>query len=477
MADSRKFFWAPRLGAGGYFTQRHFKHVGIIGGVGVGGGSLVYAAVTLRPKEAFYGLPSWSKLGVDWQKELDAHYATAESMLGVAANPRLTKMDDYLRKTAEKMGAVASFGQVRNGIHFGSPGEDIPDPYFGGKGPERNGCRFCGGCIAGCPHGSKNSLDKNYLYLAEQLGVVVRSRHQVTNIRPLEGGGDELTAVDPLDSSNVLPTYRASRVVLSAGVLGTLELLFRCRDVHKTLPKISERLGKHVRTNSEAIVGCISHDPDEDLTDGTTISSDFYPDEHTHITQNRMTEAVEFTRWQLGPMVDGHNTGWRRLKTLGAFVGRPKDATASWRAKSWHKRFTFLTVMQHLDSEISFRYGRSFFSPFTPALKSVVDARQAPPSYLPIANDAAPTYADVSGGTAQTTLLESLGGLSITAHILGGCVMGRDASEGVIDTDHQVFGYPGLYVVDGAAVSANVGVNPSLTITALAERCASLHLR
>ena len=470
----RHLLWMPSLGMRGYFFQRVFKDVGIFGGIGVGGGSLVYAAVLLKPRSGFFQDPAWSGLGPDWKTELAPHYDTATQMLGVTPNPYTDIMDVYLQKTAQAMGAGATYGPVPNGIYFGQPEQLHSDPYFKGQGPERKGCSLCGACLIGCRQGSKNSLDKNYLYLAEKKGVGILPNKKVTRITPLARGGYRVH-VKPMGTGRPDPTpLQAQNVVLSAGVLGTLELLFHCRDEARCLPRLSPQLGRIVRTNSEAIVGSLSQDTEIDLTHGTAISSDFYPDPYTHITQNRFPQGYTPMKYQVAPLVDGHNPFKRALRTLRAFLNHPVQSTFSWRARNWHKRISVLSVMQHHDNQIRLTYGRSPFTLFMKGLQSQkVDGKSAP-TYLPVANQAARIFAQVSNGQALNVLQESLTNLSTTAHILGGCHMGRAVQEGVIDTSHQVFGYPGLFIIDGSALSANVGVNPSLTIIALAERAMSL---
>ncbi|MFH2007058.1 MAG: GMC family oxidoreductase [bacterium] len=472
--DVRKLMWAPGLRMGGFFMQPLFRHVGVLGGVGVGGGSLVYAAVLLRPRDEFFADPSWSALGVDWKQELAPHYETASTMLGVTDNPSSAKMDDLLRQTAEAMGSESTFGPTPNGIYFGEPKVTAKDPYFGGVGPSRVGCRFCGECLTGCTYGSKNSLDQNYLYLAQHLGATILPHRKAVNIVPRPEGGYLIEMRHPWKIRTYRP-IRADKVVIAAGVLGTLELLFRCRDATKTLPKVSSELGNVVRTNSEAIVGILSPDPKEDLTYGTTISSHFYPDAHTHITQNRFPEGYSFMRPYFGPLVD-HSRPWlRALLTLWKILIHPWRFLKIVLARNWHKRISVLTVMQHLDNQVSFRYRRRLLTLFLRRkLKSNRVKGKEAPTNLPVANRAAAAFAEVSGGAPLNNTVESIGNLSVTAHILGGCRMGRSAQDGVIDASHQLHGYPGVYVVDGSSISANVGVNPSLTITALAERAMGL---
>lgn len=466
----RSLFWLPKLGFRGFFVQHVFKHVGIVGGVGVGGGSLVYAAVLLRPRPSFFEDASWAGLGVDWKAELAEPYERAASMLGVVTNPDHGKMDDWLRATADAMGAGDTFGPVEQGIYFGDPGKTAADPFFGGAGPERTGCTRCGRCLTGCAEGAKNSLDKNYLHLAEALGAKILPERKAVAIRPLDDGRYEVQTVSPYRARKKHPPLRARYVIVAAGVVGTLELLFRCRDELGTLPRLSSRLGRLVRTNSEAIVAALAPDPDEDLTHGTAISSHFYVRDHTHITQNRFPPGYGFMRWYQGPLVDGSKPMRRAIRTLAAIAAHPVRSLRSWFARSWHKRVVVLTVMQRLDSEIAFRFKRGLLSPLRRRLASDAAGGTKVPAYIPEANEAARKLAAHIDGTAHNTLLETLGNASVTAHILGGCAIGSGPEDGVIDTDHQVFGHPGLFVTDAAAIPANVGVNPSLTIAALAER-------
>lgn len=469
----KDLFWLPALGLKGFFVQRFFRHVTLIGGVGVGGGSLVYAAVLLEPPRSFYQDPAWSHLGIDWESELKPHYATAARMLGRAMYNQMHLQDRYLQQTAESMEAVSTFGGVPLGIYQGEPGVTAPDPYFGGQGPERTGCIRCGACLAGCPHNAKNSLDKNYLYLAEKLGARILPEHKVTRIQPLPEGGYELLSHNPLTRQKY-PPLRAQKVVLSAGVLGTLHLLFANRDQYRTLPNISQTLGKAVRTNSEAITAVLSPKDSPDLSHGPAISSHFYPNLYTHITQNRIPPSYWYLKLFNGPLVDGSNPLVRALYVLREFVFRPHRSMASLAVRNWHQRVTILATMQQLDNQLAFRYGRSLFSLFQQGLHSVSIRGKTAPTYIAEANQATRAFARVTGGIPHNSFLESLLGMSVTAHILGGCSMGMDATDGVIDPYHEVFGYPGLYVVDGSAIPANVGVNPSLTIAALAERAMSL---
>ncbi len=472
-ADSKKFLWMPRLKLDGYFYQRFFRHTSIVGGIGVGGGSLVFAAVLLRPKKAFYEHPDWSNLGVDWEAKLAPHYDTAEKMLGRTKNPIFDKQDEYLKKTAEEMGRGDTFGPTYNGIYFGKPGEIAPDPFFDGEGPERSGCQLCGDCLSGCGKNAKNALDRNYLYFAEKQGAEIFTGRKVERIIPLENGGYKLEFVHPITGKKIAEPITSEKVVVSGGVLGSLELLFNSRDVAGTLPNLSDRLGTGVRTNSEAFAIVLSKNKNEDLTRGPAITSDFYPDDATHITQNRFPGAYSMMKTQLVPMIDDH-VPWRRaIRTLGAMLIHPVSLISAWFASNWRQRLTVFTVMQHLDNQITFTFGRGRLSPFRPVLKSKRVKGKEAPSYIPIGNKTGRVYAKVSNGMPANSIMESVGNLTTTSHILGGCNIGGDASQGVVDVNLEVFGHPGLYVIDGSAIPANVGVNPSLTITALAEHAMS----
>ncbi len=470
-----KFLWEPALRLKGYFSQVHFQHASVFRGVGVGGGSLVYAAVLLRPKAAFYQAEDWRHLA-DWQRELAAHYDTASHMLGVTPNPCHFAMDQQLKQTAEVMGKGETFGTVQQGIFFGQseqPGEARfhEDPFFNGAGPHRVSCNFCGKCVTGCAVGAKNSLDKNYLYLAEKRGLTIFPEHKVTRIEPLRRG--YLVRAETTSKQGHRRWFKANKIVLAAGVLGTLELLFRCRDEWGTLPDVSPMLGARVRTNSEALVASMAKAKGVDLTRGTTISSDFYPDESTHITQNRLAPAHNLMRFYFGPMVDDANPGRRARRTLGAIIKAPWQSTRAWRDRNWHKKTTLLTVMQSANNEMAMTWQRARFWPVKSKLRTLPGRGKMAPTYLPVANAAARAFAAESQGEAQSILMESVLNRSLTAHILGGCPMGSHALDGVVDVQHRLFGYPDILVTDASAIPVNIGVNPSLTITAMAERAMS----
>lgn len=474
-----KLTWLPALRKRGYSVQHFFKHVGILGGVGVGGGSLVWGAVMLPPKPEFYDAAIWRELGIDMRSELAPYLKEAARMLGVSANPKVGKQDEYLRQAAAAMGRAETWGSVPQAIYFGKAaeeGEAHCDPFFAGEGPARTPCSYCGECLAGCEYGSKNSLDQNYLYLAQKLGVRVHSDARVIRIRqsPHRHGGYE---VDYRSGGREL-TLHCRKLVLSAGVVGTLDLLLRSRFQHRTLPNVSPSCGVFVRTNSEALTGVFSRDAKASLLrEGAAISSDYYADDHTHITQNRIAPALApFLRMTLVPMIDEPNHRLRVLKTLLAMLCRPQHWLPAWFGRNWSGRMTTLTVMQNDDSGVRLRLKRGWFNRWKLRSENPQHGNRAP-SYLPIANAATRAFAKAANGIPLSSVFEALAGKAMTAHILGGCPMSKEASKGVIDGNHEVHGHPGLFVVDGSAIPANLGVNPSLTIAAMAERFAALQPR
>ena len=457
--STRKLLWAPELGLSGYVRQTALRHVVVVHGVGVGGGSIVYAAVLLRPTDDAWQAPGWCATGLDWRSELDGHYARAAAELGVETNPFSSAQDRWLASAAESLNASATYAATPQGIHFAA-------------------CVRCGSCITGCSHGAKNSVDRTYLAQAEALGARVVPRTKVVRLARLAGGGWRLDTVDPLRRRGTGDSVTAREVVLSAGVLGTTELLLASRDRWRTLPWLSPALGRHVRTNSEAFAAILQPDSSIDVTDGTTISSDFHPDSTTHVTNNRFPASYGFMRWYLAPLVDADTRGARLRATVAAVLRDPRVATANVRAKDWHTRVTVLTVMQHDDNEIALELRRGALGW---GLRSRLAAGAAPiPTYLPQASAAARAVADASGGRPYSTLLDPVLGVGATAHILGGAVIATSPEEGVVDTAHRVFAsadgdvFEELRVLDGSVVPANVGVNPSLTITALAERAMAL---
>jgi cholesterol oxidase len=471
----RKFLWAPALGCYGIQRITPLRDALVLSGAGVGGGSLVYANTLLIPPRPFFVDPRWGHLD-DWERALAPHYQTALRMLGATPARFIGRGDEVLREVAEEMGRGDTFHQPTVAVYFGQPGETVPDPFFGGEGPARSGCVLCGGCMVGCRYRAKNTLDYNYLYLAEKRGATVVPLTTVEGIAPREGGGYLVTTrrTGAWIPGPTRRAWRARQVVLAAGVVGTVPLLMSCKQAG-LLPALSDRLGDVVRTNSEAIVGAMSRDPAVNHSQGIAITSGFYPEDDTHIEVVRYGRGQDAMGRLATLMVDG-GVGWaRRLgRWLGAVVTHPLDFLRTLVPWGFAKASVILLVMQTRNNHMRLRLRRRWWWPFRPSLGSETPPGQArPPTYIPVANQVARRVAAKTDGIALGAINEAFWDAPITAHILGGCTMGDSAERGVIDRDHQVFGYPGLYVLDGSAVSANLGVNPALTICALTEYACS----
>jgi cholesterol oxidase len=478
--DLRRWLWMPGLGCRGIFRMSFLPHVTALSGVGVGGGSLVYANTLPIPKRPFFEAPSWGRLA-RWEEELAPHYQTALRMLGANRTPFLTTPDEVIREIGSQIGRKEGFEPTDVAIFFGregkgdKPGDVVPDPYFEGRGPERTVCTRCGGCMVGCRHGAKNTLDRNYLFLAEGLGAVVRADTEVTWVASLPAGGYELTArqgTSPFPALRKKVRFTAKNVVFAGGVLGTVKLLLELKESTAGLPALSERLGDFVRTNSEVLVGVVTT-KDQDLSQGIAIGSILHTDEHSHLEPVRYSKGSGFLRLLALPFAPG-DTGWQRLAHLLSTVAKsPWKATKAFWVPDWAKRTMILLYMRTVDGHLSMKLARSWRTGFLRGLSSKAGGGDGAKAWHPEANDLTRRACDLIDGFPQSMLTETLLGIPTTAHILGGCPMGDAPENGVIDEKHRVFGYEGLYVVDGSAISANPGVNPSLTITALAERAMS----
>ncbi len=469
-----KYLWLPALRCFGILEMSWLNGAVILHGCGVGGGSLGYANVLLEPDDALFEHPAWRHLA-DWKMLLRPHYDTARRMLGVATNPRMWSADHALKEIAEELGRGDTFRPTEVGVCFGAPGVAVPDPYFAGEGPARAGCIFCGNCMVGCRHNAKNTLVKNYLYFAEKWGAQIRAEALVKNITPLHdqpnGARYEILYEKSTAWFKTPQRVRARCIVLSAGVLGTLELLLRCRDVTRTLAGISRRLGENVRTNSEELLGAIQREGKEDFSQGIAITSIFHADAVTRIEPVRYGDGSSLMIFLLGaPLMEAGNRLLARfLKMLATILRHPLDFLNARFGGYWAKRSTILLAMQTQDSRMRLRLGRHLFTFFRRGLVSESDPERAIPAQLDIGHRITRAFAQKIDGIPIGTINEGLLGIPTTAHILGGCPIGHNAEEGVVDSNFQVFNYPGLYVVDGSIVPANPGVNPSLTITALAE--------
>ncbi|MFG2057706.1 FAD-dependent oxidoreductase [Micromonospora sp. NPDC048930] len=476
---ARRFLWAPRLGCYGLqritllrsADRKAGGGVLVLSGAGVGGGSLVYANTLYEPLDAFYTDPQWRDI-TDWRDELARHYDQAKRMLGVTTYPILTGADRAMRAVAERMGVGHTFHATPVGVHIGRPGERVADPYFGGAGPERTGCSHCGACMTGCRHGAKNTLVKNYLWLAERLGVQVHPLTTVTAVRPAAGGGYEVhTERTGAWLRKRRQVIHADQVVFAAGALGTQRLLHEMRATG-ALPGLSPRLGELTRTNSEAILGASvlprqARQRGLDFTEGVAITSSFHPDPQTHIEPVRYGKGSNAMGLLQSLLVDGGPHRVRRW--LGSIVRQPGLAARMLSVRNWSERTVIALVMQSVDNSLTTRLRRG---PFGRRLVSGPGHGTPNPTWIPAGNQAVRLLAEEIDGTPGGAVTEPFN-IPMTAHILGGAVIGDSPERGVIDPYHRVYGHPGLHVVDGAAVSANLGVNPSLTITAQAERAMS----
>ena len=474
-ADAKRYWWNPRLGMKGIFRLTTFKDVSVVSGCGVGGGSLGYACTLYVPPKQFFKDRQWADME-DWETTLAPHYEEAQRMLGVTQNPHDDPADQLLRELGEELGVGDTYKKTPVGIYFGEPGKTVADPFFGGEGPDRTGCHMCGRCMVGCVHGAKNTLVKNYLYFAEKRGARVMPERTVIDIRPLGAGdGSEGYEVESVRSGAWLrkerKVQRARGVVVSAGPLGTNKLLQRCR-LGGSLPRISTRLGELVRTNSESILTVtVPENYHDNLIKRVAITSSIYPDPNTHIETVTYGDDGDSMRMFYTLLTGDGTRVTRPLKLLGQMILHPRRLWHLLSAKHYSRRTIIILVMQTLDNAIALRPRKGPFGSFW--LQTEQDPERPNPTFIPAANEAAEWFAKRTGGVAQSAATEALFNIPSTAHILGGAVIAPDPGQGVVDSRQRVFGYENLLVCDGSAIPANVGVNPSLTITALAEHAMS----
>jgi len=477
-----RWFWRPSLGLKGFFSMRFFRHVTVLHGCAVGGGSITYACTSLRAPDKIWRTGSWVGLA-PWEAEMPSHYETASRMLGIAQNTILGPADHLLQKVADEAGVGATFYQTNVAIlqsPEGKPGgQSVGDPYFGGEGPPRSTCTGCGGCMMGCHHGAKNTLDLNYLWLAEKRGAKIFAETKVVDVKPWHGSADGSHGYEVRTVRSTALFAKHSRrltcggVVFAASSLGTMDLLFDLKD-RGLLPRISDQLGKHVRTNSESLLAVRTPGFPEDLSQGVAIGSGVYIDEHTHIEAVRYPRRSDTMSLLTTPLTNGV-PGLQRIvlwlrNLLTIFLRHPIRTLRVIQPFGWARENVVLLCMQALEGDLQMRWKRPWYWPFRKCLTS---HGEKVPTYIPQANAFAERFARLTGGTAMSMTPEILFNIPGTAHCLGGCVIGASPEQGVVDHRHQVFGYQNLYVCDGSVVGANLGVNPSLTITALAERAMS----
>lgn len=477
-----KYLWMPALRAHGILQISLLKGVMVLHGAGVGGGSLGYANVLEVPAEETFATPAWNH-PLKWGEVLRPHYETAKRMLGAARNPKLWRADEILRQMAEERGMGHTFRATDVGVFFGEAGATVPDPYFGGEGPARAGCRHCGGCMVGCRYNAKNILPKNYLYFAEKNGAVVLPEVEVIDVRPLsdfsqesniEGQAPEARYVVAYRSSTRLfkriKTVYAKNVIFSAGVMGTMKLLLTLRDVKKSLPKLSGRLGSMVRTNSEGLLGSVARRSDVNYSEGVAISSIYNHDEQTRIEPVRYPDGSSLMRFLAAPLIARDvSVPLRILRFAWWALTHPMDFAKALLLPGWAHNVTILLVMQHADNRMRFRIGRSLFTLFRTGLVAEEEPGYTINAQVEGSHEITREFARRTDGIPLGSVGENLLGMPTTAHILGGAPIGRNAEEGVVDENFEIHNYPGLYIIDGSIVPANPGVNPSLTITALAE--------
>lgn len=462
-----KALWFPTLGMKGIQRITLLKDIMILSGTGVGGGSLVYANTHYTPHDAFYDDPQWASI-TDWSAELAPWYDVARSMLGVVENPLDTPADALIRSVAEQLNVADTYTPTPVAVYFGEPGVEVIDPFFDGAGPSRSGCIGCGNCMVGCRHNAKNTLDKNYLWFAERSGAVLHEQQQVVDVARL-GERWHVTAKRP-GLSRTRSSYTADHVIFSAGALGTTRLLLDLADRGR-LPNISRRLGYQTRTNSEALVGAVARGRSTDYSSGVAITSSIHAASDTHIEPVRYGRGSNAMGLLSTILVDGGGSTPRQVRFLRQVARSPLTFLRSLSVWRWSERSVILLVMQSRDNSLQMKLKRGLFGKRLTTEQGHGDPN---PTYIPEANDAARIAAEVMDGTAMGSVNEVLFDTPTTAHILGGATIGADPGSGVIDQFHRVFGHDGLHVIDGAAIGANLGVNPSLTITAMAERAVSL---
>ncbi|TDU90996.1 cholesterol oxidase [Kribbella voronezhensis] len=465
--DTKRFLFAPSLGMYGIQRISALRDVIILSGAGVGGGSLVYANTLYEPLPAFYADRQWAHI-TDWKSELSPYYDQAKRMLGVTTYPHFTPADKVMKQVADDMGVGDTFHPTPVGVFFGEPGVEVDDPYFGGAGPRRTGCIDCGECMTGCRHNAKNTLTKNYLYLAEKAGAKVFPMTTVTSMTPLPEGG---YAIETRRTSNRKLTRRftAQQVIFAASALGTAKLLHRLKDEGK-LPKLSGRLGVLTRTNSESLLGAIARDRTVDYSRGVAITSSFHPDDITHIEPVRYGKGSNVMSLLQTVLTDGDGDRARWRVWLKEMAVQRKNLRRLYDLKHWSERTVIALVMQTADNSITTFGRRDRFGRWR--LSSRQGHGAPNPSWIPVANQVVRRMAKLMNGTPGGTIGEPFN-VPMTAHFIGGCAIGDSAETGVVDPYHRVYGYDGLHIVDGSTISANLGVNPSLTITAQAERALS----
>jgi cholesterol oxidase len=469
-----KYLWLPAVRAHGILQIAILKGVMVLHGAGVGGGSLGYANVLEVPTDETFATPAWNQ-SLKWGNVLRPHYEMAKRMLGAARNPKLWKADLVLQQFAEERGMGHTFRATDVGAYFGESGIEVTDPFFGGEGPARAGCRHCGGCMVGCRYNAKNTLPKNYLYFAEKNGAEVKAEVEVEDEKPRPsqpGTASRYEVHYRPSTSPIKPQTKvlARNVIFSAGVMGTMKLLLHLRDIRKSLPKLSGRLGTMVRTNSEGLLGSVARRSDIAYSDGVAISSIYNHDAMTRVEPVRYPDGSSLMRFLAAPLIARDvSVPIRLMRFLWWAVTHPVDFAKALVLPGWAHNVTILLVMQHADNRMRFRMGRSPFTLFRTGMVAEEEPGYKINAQVAGSHEITREFARRTNGVPLGSIGENLLGLPTTAHILGGAPIGKNADEGVVDEYFKVHNYEGMYIIDGSIMPANPGVNPSLTITALAE--------
>jgi len=464
--DLKKWLWIPFFRFFGILKISFFRHLTVLSGVGVGGGSLVYANTLPKPKNEFYTSGSWSKL-CNWKSELEPFYQISLQMLGAVKNPNLTENDIALKKLASSIHKASDFSAAKVAVFFNKHTNKVKDPFFNGKGPDRNGCNYCGACMTGCRYNAKNTLDKNYLYLAQQLGVEILAEHKVKNILPISNNGSKGYIISYKKSTQLftkIKKIKATGIILSAGVLGTIPLLLNLKK--SNLPNLSNMIGRDIRSNNEALILNTTLNKNTDMSKGIAIGSILKVDKNSHIEPVRYGSNSGFWRLLMLPMVSEKYFVLRILKLFKILFKEPINWFKILTVKNFSKQTSILLFMQDLDGTLQLKKGLF-------RIKTTLSKGKPPSAFISKAHSLAKKHSKIINGKSLTSFTETITGIPSTAHILGGAVMGKNKNCGVIDSNNKVFGYENMYICDGSMISANLGVNPSLTITAISERAMS----
>lgn len=461
----KKWLWEPRARLYGFFKMTYLNHVTVLSGVGVGGGSLTYANTLPVPKKEFFRSGSWAELD-DWEKVLKPYYNEAYRMLGAAKNPKLSPADEVIKNLASDLGRSDHFSTTKVAVHFGEPGKTVSDPYFDGKGPDRTGCIRCGACMTGCRHNAKNTLDKNYLYLAQQLGAEIIAEREVFNVLPLDGkvgATGYMVFFKKSTGRGKQQKVKTKHIVFAGGVMGTVPLLLKLK-AKKSLPKLSEKVGCNIRTNNESLLVVTSTEKEhKDYSEGIAIGSIVDVDENSHLEPVRYGKGSSFFRLLSIPYVPSSHFLIRILGIFGFAFTKPLLLLKTIFHRKYSESTVILLFMQTLDSTLRFKLGK------ITQLKTTAETGEAPSGFIPEAARLANILGKKLKAIPYANFTDVLLGTPTTAHVLGGAVMGKDPSQGVIDKNNKVFGYENMMVCDGSMISANPGVNPSLSITAISE--------